>query len=111
MNYQAFQFSEMISDYAKRIEKPFVFIRASGPHSTNDVEVANKTFDLYRSILPLEIYTILFYNEIFFLSFDDIEQALEFCEDYFPSSQTKCSPEEYVHYSIYNKEGQLIFSN
>ena len=111
MKYESFQFDEIISNYAKNIEKPFVFIRASGPHSITDVELANKTFALYKDILPLEIYTVLFNSEIFFLSFDNIENALEFCEDYFPESQTKCSSEEYVHYSIYNPEGQLVFSN
>jgi len=111
MNYDAMDFSEFIQSYISFSKKPFVFIRAVGPHSTNDVDVANQVFNLYKEILDNEMYTMIFNNEFVFVNFDSVEEALNYCEDRFPETQKTCPKEQFVYYAVYNSEGQVIDSN
>ncbi len=111
MTRNVMEFAELIQCFVEKTGKPLVFLRASGPHGTNDVDLANQAFNLYKEILDLEMYTLIFNNEFLFIEFDDIEEAVDFCEDHFPESQTSCPKEQYIHYSLYNASGQVILSN
>lgn len=111
MDYDAMDFSEFIESYISIKKKPLVYIRACGPHSTNDADLANQVFNLYKQILDTEMYTLMFNSEFIFVHFDTVEQAIEYCEDHFPKSQKTCPKEQFVYYAVYNSQGEILESN
>jgi hypothetical protein len=111
MNYDAMEFSEFIESYISLAKTPLVFIRVTGPQSLNDADKANEVFNLYKQILDLEMYNLIFNNEFIFVKFETVEEAIQYCEDHFPESQSTCPPEQFIYYAVYNSEGQVIVSN
>lgn len=110
-NYECFDLSSFISEYAKKVEKPIAFIRVWGWNHSTDVEKINKSMEIYKDILPLDMYTMMHDSEFVFVQLEDIEQTVEFFESSFPESQSKCENEMYIFYAIYNSLGQIILSN
>lgn len=110
-NYECFDLSSFVSEYAKKAEKPIAFIRVWGWNHSDDVEKINKSMEVYKEILPLDMYTMMHDSEFVFVELEDIEQSAEFFESSFPESQMSCENEMYIHYSLYNSLGQIILSN
>jgi hypothetical protein len=101
----------MISKCIKLTGNPVIFFRSFGWNNSTDIEKINESMEVYKAQLPLDIYTLLFESEFSFVEIDDVDEALEFCEDNFPESIDKCEKEFYIHYTIFNSEGQVITNN
>jgi hypothetical protein len=68
--------------------------------------------EFYKGIIPLDIFTSLKNSEFCFVEVNDINEASEFLEYNFPESQESCTTlENYIHYSLYNEQGQIVLSN
>lgn len=110
-NYEILFFEHFIGETAKQLGKPVIYLRSYGWNQSKDVDKINASMELYKDILPIDIFTSLQQSEFVFLFPEDLEQALIFCEDSFPDDQADCELEQYIHYSLYNDQGQLIASN
>lgn len=110
-NYDCLYFEDIIEDYAKNCEKCVVFLRAYGWNNSDDVDRINQSKEIYRSILPLDIFTALTQSEFIFVNIDDIQDAVDFFDDVLPESQSSCDKEDYIHFTIFNSQGQIIVSN
>lgn len=93
------------------IKTPTVLIRGVGPHNEADPEKSKAAFEVYKNILPTEVYTAFSQDEFITVSFNAVEEALDFCDDNFPVNKDKCPPEQYVQVWVYNESGELLFSN
>jgi len=109
--YQCFDLSTFISEYAKAVQKPVVFIRSWGWNHGNDVDKINTSMQVYKQFLPTDIYLWMHGSEFIFIELENLEEAMEFFAENFPESQSETSPEMYMHYSIYNSIGQIVDSN
>ena len=110
-NYNCVYFEDMLSKYVSVIAKPLIYIRSYGWNNTNDVEKINASMEIYKNLLPLDLYVTMTQSEFSFIEIDNIEEAIEFCEDSFPESSTACDPESYVQYMVYNDKGQVVANN
>lgn len=111
-NYEIDYLTDFIGDAAQRRESAVIFLRSTGWNRSTDVDAINASMEFYKTILPLDIWTALHQSEFSFIVCDDIEEAMEFCEDAFPSSQTSVTtPENYIFYAVYSPNGQILVSN
>lgn len=110
--YTCVYFEDMVAKYVSLIGKPIVFLRSYGWNNCDDCEKVEQSKELYKNFLPLDIYTTLTQCEFCVLEINDVEEAIEFCEDSFPESFDKCAhDEEYIHYKVFNAQGQVVASN
>ena len=79
--------------------------------NVDDVEKINKSIEIYKTILPLDLYTMLFQSEWNIIELESMSDIMTFLEDFFPKSQTSVEKEMYIFYALYNEQGQLILSN
>jgi len=105
------QIKRLIDLIEETIQSPTVLIRAVGPHNQTDENLSKKSFETYKLILPTECYVAFCQDEFIIITFDKVEEAVEFCEDHFPFSDQDCSPEEYVKVWVYNENAEIVFSN
>jgi hypothetical protein len=110
-DYQAKYFEEFIGDYAKIKQKAVVYLRSYGWNNSTDIDKINQSMEIYKSILPLDLFTALHQSEMIFVEIDDIKEAMNFFDDVLPEDQASCELEQYIHYSIYNSQGQIIANN
>lgn len=110
-DYETLNFANFIEKSVELIGKPVIFLRSYGWNNSTDVEKINNSMDVYRSMLPIDMFNALFQSEFVFLIIENIEEAIQFCEDTFPQSQAECEKEFYIHCSIINETGQTIYSN
>ena len=111
-NYTIDYLQDFIEESAKRQEKTIIFLRSTGWNSSTDVDAINASYDLYRSRLPLDIFTALQQSEYAFIICDNVTEAMEWCEDLFPINQASCTrPEDYIFYGVYSPQGQLLADN
>ena len=111
-DYEVFYFDNFIGKYAAAVGKAVVYFRAYGWNHSSDVDAINASMDLYKEILPIDIWTALSNSEFVFMEVDDIQETIDFLESNLPDSQaTTTTPENYIHYSLYNDQGQIILSN
>jgi len=92
------------------VKTPTVLVRSIGPYQT-DAETKQKVFNLYKNILPDEVYVAFIQDEFITVSFDTTEEAVEFCEDHFPLVNKECPSEQYVKVWVYNQNGEIVYSN
>lgn len=111
MNYQVYEFPTIIEEYVKMKGTPHLFVRVIGPNKCTNVDKLNEVYGVYKNILPFDIYTGIFYNEMMIIEFETIEQAERFLVDSFPNSPTDGDPDYYIFGAVYNELGQEIFSN
>jgi hypothetical protein len=111
MSYQVYEFQTIIEEYVKAKGKPHLFVRVVGPNKCKDVEKLNKIYDLYRHLVSHDVFTAIFYNEMFIMEFETVEAADAFLSDSFPNSPTDGDPDYYIFGAVYNEQGQLVFSN
>ena len=111
MNYQVYEFQTILEEYIKSKGTPHLFVRVVGPNKCNDVEKLNKVYDTYRYILPPDVFHGIFYNEMFIMEFEYIEEAERFLADSFPDSPVHGDPDYYIYGAVYNGNGEILFSN
>lgn len=110
-DYTVLHFANQIEKFANLLGKPVVYLRSYGWNNSTDVEKINQSMDVYKSMLPIDIYNALHDSEFVFLEIDNLEEAIQYCEDTFPKDQSKCEKEFYIHCSIINELGQTVYSN
>ncbi|CAF34294.1 hypothetical protein S-PM2d229 [Synechococcus phage S-PM2] len=111
-NYTSTYFEDFIGSAAVAKQKCIIFLRSWGWNNTKDIDAINASMDVYKSLIPLDIFTALHQSEFVFIEADSVEEAMIFCEDAFPESQSSVSNQaNYIFYAVYNKQGQLITSN
>lgn len=111
-DYDVFYFDNFIERYAATTGKGVIYLRSYGWNNSSDVDAINASMDLYRDLLPLDMFTALQQSEFVFVEVDDLDDTIEFLETTFPESQENCAvPENYIHFSLYNSLGQSVLSN
>lgn len=113
-DYEVFYFDNFIGRYAAAIGKPVIYFRSYGWNNSSNVDTINASMETYKLILPIDLWTALANSEYVFVEIGDqvIEEVINFLDYHFPESQASTTtPENYIHYSLYNSDGQLIHSN
>jgi hypothetical protein len=111
-DYEVFYFDNFIERYAAAKGKAVVYLRSYGWNNSSNVDAINASMDIYRDLLPTDLFTALKNSEFVFMEVDNIAETMEFLETNFPESQETTSiPENYIHYTLYNSIGQTIISN
>ena len=111
-NYTIDYLQDFIGESAQRQEKTIIFLRSTGWNNSTDVDAINASRELYKTRVTLDIWTALDRSEYTFILCDDVEEAIEYCEDAFPESQASCTrPEDYIFYAVYGPNGQLLADN
>jgi hypothetical protein len=109
--YNCVYFEDMMAKYISLLGKPIIFLRSYGWNNCADSEKIEKSKELYKTFLPLDVYTTLTQCEFSVIEIGDVGEAIEFCEDSFPESFEKCNDEEYIHYKVFNAQGQVVANN
>lgn len=109
--YQLFQFDNFIEQAAISMGKPVVFIRTYGWNNSTDIDKINESMEVYKNLVPLDMFDIMKSCEFSFMVLENIDDAMLFFEETFPASQADCEKEFYVFYSIVNELGQTVLSN
>lgn len=112
-NYDVYFFQNFIEKYAQSTGKCVVYLRTYGWNHGTDMEKINQSIDVFSSIVPNDMMTVMRNSEFAFIEFDQegLGEVVSFFEDNFPADQSSCDPEFYIHYSVYNHLGQIILSN
>lgn len=111
-NYTTAYMHDFIGSVAATKQKPVIFIRSWGWNNTTDVAAINASYDLYKTLLPLDIWTSMKESEFTFIEAENLVEALDWTEDVFPESQASTTNQaNYIFYAVYNTVGQLIASN
>ena len=109
--YDCMYFEDLIEEHAKSNEKCVVYLRSYGWNNSDNVERINQSMEIYKNILPLDIFTALTQSEFVFVTVDNEQEAMSFFDDVLPESQASCDKEDYIHFAIFNSLGQKIASN
>ena len=109
--YNCIYFEDMVSEYVLSLQKPVIFLRIYGWYNSENEEKINESKEIYRQQLPLDVYTAMLEGEFLFIKIDNIDEAMEFCEDNFPESIDKCEKEFYIQYKVFNTQGQVVGNN
>lgn len=111
-NYNVFYFDNFIEKYAATIGKPVIYLRSFGWNNSSNIDSINQSMSFYEQLLPTDVFNSLKNSEFVFMEMNNIQEAVTFVEDNFPTSQTDVGyPELYIHFSLYNELGQIILSN
>ena len=112
-NYNTFYLDNFIEKYAAQLGKPVLYLRSTGWNASSDVDAINASYEVYKDILPNDLWTALKNSEFVFCEVDDdVADTMEWLSDNFPSSQASTTtPENYIFYSLVNAEGQQVASN
>ena len=111
-SYDAFYLDNFIENYAVLKGKAVVYLRSTGWNASSDVDAINASQELYKDILPPDLWTLLKNSEHVFAEVDDFDDMLNFLESNLPSSQASTTtPENYIFYSIANSDGQIVATN
>jgi hypothetical protein len=101
----------MLGEFAKTKNTVLVYFRVYGLINSNNLEKIDYYKKIYKSILPPDLYTVLINNEQCFVEFEDLEKAIDFCDDNFPSSTKEGELEAYIHFKVFNNIGQIVSQN
>lgn len=110
-NYSIFDLQTFVGKYAQSVGKPVIFFRVYGWNNSTDIDAINESMDIYKQLLPLDLYTMFTQSEFNFLEMDTIVEAEQFLTDNFPESQSSVAKEKYIFYALYNDQGQVILDN
>lgn len=111
-DYNCLYFEDMLGKYARLIEKPIIFVRTVGwsdPDSNAENVLESK--EVYKNLLPLDMYTCISETELSVIEIDNIDEAISEIADVFPENKDSCEKEFYIYFAIFNVEGQLVVSN
>ncbi len=109
--YNCVYFEDMVAKYVSFLGKPVIYIRTYGWNNSENLEKINESKEIYKNMLPLDVFTTMEQCEFSVIEIDDVEEAIEFCEDSFPESAQNCEVEFYVQYEVFNAQGQVVASN
>lgn len=111
--YDTFYFDNFIERYADERGKTILYLRSTGWNASSDVDAINASYEVYKDILPNDLWTALKNSEHVFCEVDDdIADVQTWLGDNLPESQASCTtPENYIFYSLVNGQGQTIASN
>ena len=111
-SYDAFYLDNFIENYAALKGKAVVYLRSTGWNASSDVDAINASQELYKDILPLDLWTLLKNSEHIFAEVDDFIDMRNFLDSNLPDSQAgTTTPENYIFYALYNSDGQLVSTN
>lgn len=110
-DYTCKYFEELIEEYANYTGKCVVYLRSYGWNNSDNIEKINESMEVYKNLLPLDMFTALHQSEFVFVTIEDIQEAINFFDEILPEDQSKCEKEFYIHYTIYNSLGQVIANN
>lgn len=111
-DYDCLYFEDMLGKYACLVKKPIIFVRTVGwndPDSNAEKVLESK--EIYKNLLPLDIYTCITETEFSVIEIDSIEEAISEICDIFPENKDLEGKELYIYFAIFNSQGQLILSN
>jgi hypothetical protein len=110
--YEVSYFDNYLEKAAAALGKATVYFRATGWNSTADVDAINASWDMYKTILPLDLWTALKSSEHVFMEVENLTDTITFLDDNLPQSQATCTnPVNYIFYALYNDQGQQIATN
>lgn len=111
-NYQIYDLETSIGRHVALRGVPMIYIRAYGWNNTDDVAKINESREIYKGILPLDLWTQMDQSEYNLIELESLDGVVDFLEDSFPESQATCTePAQYIFYALYNELGQVIESN
>lgn len=109
--YKIYDLTALCQQHARNLEKEIVYFRAYGWHNSTDVDKINESMDVYRTVLPTDIFSELHESEYAIMEVDNLIETMDFLGENLPESQANCTKEYYIHYTIFNSIGQIIASN
>jgi len=109
--YQIYDLQTFIGRYAALAGKPLIFFRVYGWNNSTDVDAINSSIELYESMLPLDFTTLFKDSEYLVVEMESILEAEKFLLDNFPLRQEGTPTEQYIFYTLYNDQGQVIMDN
>ena len=111
-NYEVFYFDNFLEKYALAKGKAVVMLRSYGWNNSSNVDAINASYELYKDILPGDMWDALKNSEYVFMEVDDMDDTLLFLESNLPDSQAATTtPENYIFYSLCTAQGQIIANN
>jgi len=111
-DYNCLYFEDMLGKYARLIEKPIIFVRTVGwSDAYSNAEKVLESKEVYKNLLPLDVYTCISETEFSVIEIDNIDEAISEVADIFPENKDSCEKELYIYFAIFNVEGQLVVSN
>jgi len=110
MNYQVYEFQEIIEQAIQWRRRPTVFVRNIGPRAITDEAKRNEVYGTYRMLLTSDVMQGLLNNEYIFISFDDLDDARAYAVDNFPRNSSG-DPDFYIRVEVYDNEGRIEYHN
>jgi len=111
-DYNCLYFEDMLGKYARLIEKPIIFVRTVGWNDPDlNEEKVLESKEIYKNLLPLDVYTCISETESSVIEIDNIDEAILQIGDIFPESKDSCEKELYIYFAVFNTKGQLVISN
>jgi len=110
MNYQVYEFQEIIEQAVAWRRKPTIFVRNIGPRAIVDETRRDEVYNTYRMLLGPDVMQGLLRNEYIFISFDSLEDAREYAVDKFPRN-TDGNADMYMQVEVYDNEGRIEYDN
>ena len=111
-NYDVFYLENFIERYVASNNKSLIYMRSTGWNKCSDVDAINASYELYKDLLPTDLWTALKNSEFVFIEVHDLVEAEEFLTSNFPEDQASCTrPEDYIHFTLFNAAGQTILAN
>jgi hypothetical protein len=111
-NYLIYDLTTSIGRHVALRGVPMIFIRSYGWNNTSDVDKINESRELYKGVLPLDLWMEMDRSEYNLIELESLDGVVDFLGDSFPESQASCTePSQYVFYALYNDQGQIIESN
>ena len=110
--YDVYYFDNFLEKYALAKGTAIVLLRSYGWNNSSNVDAINASYELYKDILPNDMWTALKNSEYVFMEVNDIDDTLLFLESNLHDSQeTTTTHENYIFYSLCTAQGQIIANN
>lgn len=112
MDYQLFgteDYFGILESYVRGLNRPVLIVEKVGINNSEDQEKIDAAYELYKQILPVEIFAALKQEKIFSVLFHSNGLAEDFARDMFPAKKT--DDEIYVKVLYFNNNGELLYDN
>jgi len=112
MDYQLFgteDYLGILEKYVQGLNRPVIIVEKVGINNSTNEEKINEAYDLYKNLLPIEVFAALKQEKIFSVLFHSNGLAEDFARDFFPLKKT--DDEIYVKVMVFNNSGQLMYDN
>jgi len=112
MNYQVYEFQQIIEQAIAWRRRPTILVRNIGPRAITDDARRDEVYDIYRMLLSKDIMQGLLRNEYIFITFDGtLEEAREFAIDKFPKNPNDGDADMYLQVEVYDYDGHSDYDN